>query len=96
MNPALILAGILVAANLATGLYAWDADRALRREHDRAAAATLQRDQFEKGLAQCRLDVAERNRILNGMTMLPVVRKQLCAVQGPQSPCCTPAGTCEP
>jgi len=89
--------GIAMAVALAgTAAYAWDADRALKREHDRAEAATMQRDQFQKGLTQCREDVAERNRTLNGMTALPEVRKRLCAIRGAGDPCCTPQGECKP
>lgn len=84
-----VIAGLL-------GVYAWDADRALRREHDRAEAATMQRDQFAKGLVQCREDVAERNRTLAGMASLPEVRKRLCAIRGAGDPCCTPALECKP
>lgn len=85
--------GVIVAL---LGAYAWDADRALKREHDRAEAATMQRDQFQKGLVQCREDVAERNRTLGTMTSLPEVRKRLCAIRGAGDPCCTPTGECKP
>lgn len=89
--------GIAAAVAIAgAGIYAWDADKALDRTRKALTTAELQKDQFAKGLTQCRLDIRERNKTLAGMTALPVVRKQLCAVQGPASPCCTPDKECKP
>jgi hypothetical protein len=91
VSPTLIAAAVAATIIAGLGAYAWDADRALRREHDRAEAATMQRDAYAKGLTQCRLDVAERNRTLAGMTALPEVRKRLCAQRGAADACCKPA-----
>lgn len=88
--------GVFAVVSALVGVYAWDADKAFKREHDRAEAATMQRDQFQKGLTQCREDVAERNRKLSGMTALPEVRKRLCAIRGAGDPCCTADQECTP
>ena len=84
--------GIAAAAAIAGAtLYAIDADRALDREQKARVAAELQRDQFAKGLTQCRTDIAEKNRILLDAAALPLVRKRLCAQRVPTDPCCRPA-----
>lgn len=97
MNPTLIIGAVLVALNIATGVYAWDADRALRREHDRAEAAVLQRDQFAKGLTQCRTEIAEKNAILLRTSRLPIDRLRLCVQRPADDGCCKPApAECKP
>lgn len=96
MNPTLIIGAVLLTFNLATGLYAWDADHALKREHDRAQAAEMQRDQLFKAYRELQLAIAERNRRLAQFSALPEVRKRLCAVRGAGDPCCSAQGKCEP
>lgn len=83
-----IAAAVIVAG---TAAYAWDADRAFKREHDRAEAATMQRDQFQKGLTQCRAEIAEKNAIIHRFQGLPVERLRLCATRPPSDPCCRAA-----
>lgn len=97
MNLTLIVGAVLVALNIATGVYAWDADRALRREHDRAEAAVLQRDQLQKHVVTLETAIAERNRRLASFGALPEVRKRLCAQRPPTDGCCKPApAECKP
>lgn len=91
MSIQLIAAAVFATVVGLVGAYAWDADRALKREHDLAQAATMQRDAFAKGLTQCRADVAEHNRTLMRFTALPEVRKRLCAQRGIADVCCRPA-----
>lgn len=91
------LAGGAIAIMAGLGAYAWDADRALRREHDRAQAATMQRDQFAKSFNQCRLEIAEKNTIINRMAALPADRLRLCVQRAPTDGCCRPApAECRP
>ena len=96
MNPTLIIGAVLLAFNLATGLYAWDADAAWERETKRAQAAEMQRDQLHKAYQELQLAIAERNRRLAQFSALPEVRKRLCAQRGPADGCCTAAGECKP
>ena len=96
MSPMLIAGAVAATIIAGTAVYAWNADRALDRTKKALVTAELQRDQFAKGLTQCRIDIAERNRTLATMTGLPEVRKRLCAIRGAGDPCCTPTGKCEP
>lgn len=91
MSPTLIAGA--VAATIIGGLavYAWDADKALIREHDRAEAAVMQRDQFAKGLTQCRTEIREKNVIVNTFLELPEVRLRICVQRAPSDPCCRAA-----
>lgn len=95
------LAGAVAAASAAiiAGLvwYAADADSALDREQKKLVTAELQREQFAKGLTQCRTEIAEKNAIVGRFTELPEVRLRLCVQRAPSDGCCKPApAECKP
>lgn len=91
-----IVAAVLIAAIAALSLYAWDADRAVKREHDAAQAAQMERDAYAKAADELKRAVDQRNRLIARFTALPRDRQRLCAVQGPLSGCCTPDQECKP
>lgn len=94
IQAAAIGAVLVLIASL--GGYAWDADRALKR--DRAALVEAKRDlaAVTATLERERADARARRDSDAKVRLLPEDRVRLCATRGPADPCCQPTGECRP
>lgn len=88
--------GFIAAVVLGLGVTLWDAERALRREHDRAIKAERDLTAVMITLEKERADARARRDSDARIGLLPGDRVRLCAVRGPTSGCCTQIGKCEP
>jgi hypothetical protein len=90
------IGGAVVAVIVGLGAYAYDADKAVRRETARAIKSERDLAAVTETLRREREDARARRESDARVRMLPEERVRLCAVRGPASPCCTAAGECKP